>query len=103
MINLKRASTSEVQSWLFSSIRDLTPYQKEWIRNEEIIRFSPFYFMKEKKKVNNIFLRLTIIFIPFVFLFLTIGLIFNFFITGVWGFSDKKIAWYSEWISSCGL
>jgi hypothetical protein len=38
LTNLKPASDYEVEEWLESRIKNLTPYQKEWIRNEEIIR-----------------------------------------------------------------
>ena len=103
LINLKRASDYDVNKWLEKNIKDLSPYQKEWIRNEEIIRFAPFYFMQEREKVNSIWLRFTIIFILPVFILLLIGLPFNFFITGSWGYSDEKIKWYSKWASSCGL
>jgi hypothetical protein len=103
LVNLKRVSDYQVIDWLESHIKDLTPYQKEWIRNQEIVRFAPFYFMERRKKVNNIFLRFTIIFMLPVLLLLIIGLPFNFFITGYWGYSDNKMRWYSKWVSACGL
>ena len=103
LVNLKRVSDYQVKEWLESHIKDLTPYQKECMRNEEIIRFAPFYFMERRKKTNNILLRFTIIFMLPVLLLLIIGLPFNFFITGRWGYSDGKMKWYSKWVSACGL
>jgi hypothetical protein len=103
LVNLKRVSDYQVKDWLESHIKDLTPYQKEWMRNEEIVRFAPFYFMERRKKTNNILLRFTIIFMLPVLLLLIIGLPFNFFITGSWGYSDGKMKWYSKWVSACGL
>jgi hypothetical protein len=103
IIDLKPVSNYKVQEWLDSHIKELTPYQKEWIINEEIVRFAPFYFMERTKKTNNVLLRLTIIFMLPVLLLLIIGLPFNFFITGSWGYSHDKMKWYSNWVSSCGL
>jgi hypothetical protein len=103
LINLKKVSDYQVQEWLEKKIRELTPYQKKCIRDEQIIRFAPFYFMERRKKTNNILLRFTIIFILPVLLLLFIGLPFNFFITGTWGYGYEKMKWYSKWTSSCGL
>lgn len=103
LINLKKVEDYRVQDWLESHIKDLTPYQKEWIRNEEIVRFAPFEFMERRKKINNVFLRLSIVFMLPVLLVLIIGLPFNFFATGSWGYDYEKIKWYSKWVSACGL
>jgi hypothetical protein len=101
LINLKRVSDYKVQEWLEKKIPELTPYQKQKIYDYEIVRFAPFYFMERRKKTNNIFMRLSIIFMLPVFLLLIVGLPFNFFITGSWGY--KKLKWFSKWTSSCGL
>ena len=103
LINLQKVSDYRVQDWLDKKIKDLTPYQKEWIRNEEIIRFAPFYFMERRKKTNNILLRFTIIFMLPVLLLLIVGLPLNFFITGSWGYNFEKMKWYSNWTSKCGF
>lgn len=103
LVNLKRVSDYQVKDWLENHIKDLSPYQKEWIENEQIIRFAPFYFMEKRPKVNNVFLRFTIIFMIPILLLLIIGLPFNFFITGSWGYSDSKMKWFSKWVASCGL
>lgn len=100
LTNLKRASDWEVREWLKNSIPELTVYQKEKIR-DEIIQFAPFYFYKKRKKVNNVFVRLSVIFIPPVWIILAISLPFNFIVTGKWGYN--KLEWYSKWISACGL
>jgi len=101
LINLKRVSDYKVQEWLEKKIPELTPYQKQKIYDYEIVRFAPFYFMERRKKTNNIFMRLSIIFMLPVFLLLIVGLPFNFFITGSWRY--KKLKWFSKWTSSCGL
>jgi len=103
LINLQRVSTVDVQEWLEKSIPDLTAYQKQKIRDNEIIRFSGFYFMKRGKKTSNILLRLSIILMVPVLFLLIISLPFNFFITGSWGYNEKQLDWYSKWTRACGL
>ena len=103
LINLKRANQYDVQNWLLDNIPDLTDVQKQKIRDWEIVRFAPFYFMQKNKRAENIFIRLSIVFLPFVWLILVFGLPINFFITGNWGYNDEKISWFSKWISKIGL
>jgi hypothetical protein len=103
LYNLKRASDYDVVEWIEKRIRNLTPEQKQWIRDEEIIRFAPFYFFKKKtEKVKNVWLRLSIIFIIPIFFLLLIGLPFNFFITGNWGYAEN-MRWFGDWCRKCGL
>lgn len=101
LLRYKRANDYEVRNWLINNIPELTKYQEEKIRDEEIIRFSPFYFYKEPKKVNNPLIRLTIIFYPIVWLLLFIGLPINFIFTGKWGYGGIK--WFMRWTNACGL
>lgn len=103
LLNLKKASNIEVENWLLKKIPNLTKEQMRFIRDDEIIRFSPYRFYKRGKKTKNVFVRLSIIFIPFVFIVLAIGLPFNYFITGYWGYDDNKINWLTNWLSSCGI
>lgn len=103
ILNLKKVSDYKVHEWLENSIKDLTPYQKTWIRNEEIVRFAPFEFMERRKKVNNVLVRLSVVILLFVYLLLVIMLPFNYFITGSWGYDDRKLKWFSKWTSACGL
>lgn len=102
LINLKKVWDHKVIKWIEDSIPELTPYQKQRIRSDEIVRFAPFYFMEENKKVKNVALRFSIIAMPIVLLLLITGLPFNFFVTGNWGYG-KKIQWYGKWVSSCGI
>ena len=94
-------------SWLLRCIYNLAlvsyDVQKQKIRDWEIVRFAPFYFMQKNKRVENIFIRLSIVFLPFVWLILVIGLPANYIITGNWGYDDKKISWFSKWIGKIGL
>ncbi len=102
-MNLQKVSDYKINQWLENNIRELTKYQKECIRDEEIVRFAPFEFYEPKKKTNSVILRLSIILMPFVFIILMIGLPFNFIITGRWGYKYEKIKWYSDWCHKCGL
>lgn len=101
--NLEKVSNYKVQDWLKKSIPELTEYQKQRIRDDEIVRFAPFEFYKRRKKVDNFFLRLTILFIPIVWLLLVVSLPFNFIITGRWGYDYDKLNWFTKWMNSCGL
>ena len=103
LVNLKRVADYQVEDWIKNHIKDLSPYQKEWIRNEEIIRFAPFYFMERRKKTSNVLIRFSIIIMLVVLLLMVISLPFNFFITGSWGYDHEKLKWYSKWVSACGL
>lgn len=102
LYDLQKVWDSDVVKWLEDSIPELTAYQKEEIRNKEIVRFAPFYFMKRTKKVNNILTRFSVIFLLPVLILLIIGLPINFFITGKWGYSER-MRWYGKWVSACGL
>lgn len=103
LVNFKKVWDRDVEKWLEESIPELTAYQKEVIRRDEIVRFAPFYFMERRKKVNNVWLRFSIIFMLPVLLLLIAGLPFNFFVTGRWGWNYDKVKWYSKWVSACGL
>lgn len=86
--NIEKASYLEVQSYLKKSL-NLTDYQMCKMYDNDTIRMSPFEFYKRKKKISNIWLRLSIIFLPIVWLLLFIGLPINFIITGRWGYNSK--------------
>jgi len=101
LINLKITNDRKVEKWLEKNIKDLTPYQKECIRDSEVVRTAPFVFCERRKKVDNIFLRLTLPFMLITLLALVISLPFNFFIRGVWGYN--KLDWFSKWLSACGF
>lgn len=89
LTRLTPASDYEVRKWLENTL-DLTVYQKEKLRDSELIRFSPFYFYKKRPKAKtNIFWRLTIVLIPFYYLILFCLLPFMFLFTGRWGYSQK--------------
>ena len=93
----KKARNSDVEKWLIESIPDLSPYCKHKIREDEIIRFAPYDFFEYKKPVSNFWLRLTIIFIPIVFILLFVFLPVNFLLSGQWGYSTKYIKWFYDW------
>lgn len=89
LTNLQHASDYEVEDWLKKQL-DLTPYQKEKLRDSELIRFAPFEFYKHRKQVKtSILWRLTIIFVPIYLLLLIISLPIKFVITNQWGYGDK--------------
>lgn len=100
--NYKKASDYEVCKWLEESKElNLTPEQKGNMRNYEIVRFAPFEFYKEKKKINNVFVRLTLPMYSIVLLSLYIYLPINFIISGRWGY--KRITWFLNWQNRLGI
>ena len=105
LTNLKPASDHKVQEWLEKSDLKLTTYQKECLRNSEMIRFSPFefYTRRETEKVNFLW-RLSIILIPIYYLFLLISLPIAFLIRGKWGYSQKFYDnFHSAWMHKLKL
>lgn len=101
--NYKKASNYKVIEWLENSIKELTPYQKQKIRDDEIVRFAPFEFYERRKPVKSVWLRLTIIVMPIVWLLIFVSLPFNFLITGNWGYKYEKVKWFDVWRNSVGL
>ncbi len=102
LFDLEKVNDKEVKEWIEQSIPELTVYQKEKIRDDEMVRFAPFYFMKRTKRVNNILLRFSVIFLMPTYILLVLGLPINFFITGKWGYGEN-IRWYSRWANACGI
>jgi hypothetical protein len=89
--NLKRASDYDVEKWLTEEL-NLTPYQKEKMRDRELIRFTPFDFYedKQKEKISPLW-RITIFFFPIYLILLYIGLPFTMLFTGKWGYGRNFI------------
>lgn len=80
--NLEPAFDLEVEKWLCEKIPELTPYQKEKIRDKEIVRWAPFEFYKRRDNKPAFFLwRLTLIVLPIylilIFCFLPIKYLFT--------------------------
>ena len=101
LVNLKRVSDYKVEKWLYENIVELTAYQKQRIKEDEIVRFAPFKFYERRSKVDSFLIRLTIVFIPVAWCILVISLPFHFIATGSWGY--KNLSWFSKWLRNCGL
>src|ERR1035437_6937480 len=104
LTNLEPARDYEVQEWLEKNL-NLTPYQKDKLRQEEIVRFAPFEFYKPRSKEKvSFFWRFTIIVFPIylllIFLFLPIKMIF----TGKWGYGQKFYDnFHAKWTNKVNL
>jgi len=93
---------SDVERWLINSIPELTAYQKQCIRDDEIVRNSGYIIMEEAaKKTNNVFIRLSIVFVGPVLLLLYLGMPFNYIITGRWGYG--YVNWVVKWLRAVGF
>ena len=97
--NLKRANNYEFENWLVSNLPNISKSQKEAILYNEVLNYSGFYLFKRVKKVKSIWLRMSIVLIPFVWLILMILLPINFIITGSWGFG-KRLDFILNWLDS---
>lgn len=100
--NYKKAQNHEVEKWLKDEL-NLTDYQKSKIYSDEIVRFAPFEFMKRRKRVSNIWFRLSIIVFPIILCLLYLSLPFKFILSGSWGYSRKSIQWFDIWKTNIGL
>ena len=103
--HLKRATQFEIKDWIEENIPELTTYQKERMRDDEMIRFSPFYFYKRaERETPNILWRLTVLVLPVYWLTMVVSLPFNMIITGTWGYGRKFIdGFHSKWMRKIGF
>lgn len=102
--NLKKASDFDVKKWLEEELK-LTPYQKDLIYKNELVRFAPFYFYETKQKEKISFLwRLTILLFPIYYLVALIGLPINMIITGKWGYGQDFLEkFHYSWLNKLKL
>jgi hypothetical protein len=105
-INLKKMDRFEVRDWLFTSIPELTKYQKETISDFEngplVYNGLHIYKVREKKE-TNFFLRLTIIPALLLYVIFVALIPVNFLFTGSWGYNTKTMGWFIKWCSKIGL
>lgn len=101
--NYEKATDYEVQKWIDNSELELTPYQKQRLRDYDVVRLAPFYFIKPRKRVTNIWLRLSIILFPPVWILILISLPFNFILTGKWGYGNKTLKWFDKWVTNINV
>lgn len=80
----KKASTYEVEKWLNDQLQ-LTTYQKEILRDREIVRFSSFYFYKTVKKPVNLWWRFTILAWPVYWITAIVTVCIKWVFTGTFG------------------
>lgn len=85
---LKQASQHNVESWLIKEL-DLTNCQKNRLLEQELIRWSPFKFMEEKKKEEVDFLwRFSMLVLPFYIILVWLYNPLQFIFTGKWGINQ---------------
>jgi hypothetical protein len=98
---LQKATNQDVRNWIYEMVPDLTEYQKSEIRRYDLRFCLGLEFFKPRKRVNNIWWRLSGIAFPFVWLIMFIGLPVNFLFTGYWGYS--KIEWFDQWRNNLNI
>jgi len=102
--NLKKAWDGNVEKWLAESL-DLTPYQKEKMKNDEVVRSAPFYFYEEKEAQKYPAWRLTLLFFFIYWLIsLLIVLPARWLFTGRYGYGRKFMDnFHNVWVYKLGL
>ena len=98
LTNLKPAADHEVQKWLEESL-ELTQYQKSLIYNNELIRWGPFDFYKDRNKEKSSgWWRLTLLLFPIYWILLIVAMPLKFIMTGKWGYNQKFVdKYYHSW------
>lgn len=96
--NLKKIDYYEVEQYLTEQLQ-LTAYQKQRMRDHDVLRTSPFYFYKREKHVPvKWHIRLTLPIYCLFILLLIICLPLKFLITGQWRYSNKRFQKFMvEW------
>lgn len=82
---LKPAYDNDVYKWLVEAIPELTAYQKEKIRDIEMVRWAPFCFYKKpdyKKDKVSFWWRFTIFLVPVYVVLIWLTVLLKFVITG---------------------
>lgn len=69
----------------------------------EALQAAPFRYYKRVKKVNSLWVRLSIFLLPVAFVALLIGVIVKWFGTGIWGYKYDRIQWYYKWTDALGF
>lgn len=94
----ERVKDYEVQCWLEKQL-DLSPYQREKLRERELVRFAPFKFIKQRKaETVSPLWRLSIVFWPLYVLLLIIFSPLTYLIKGTWGYPEKFLQrFYYPW------
>lgn len=100
----KRAENYEVEDWLAKSL-ELTPYQKDILKRNELLRYSSYKFVKDRNSNKpNILWRLSSVAFFLFYILLFLGLPFTYLFTGELGYSlnfyDKYI---SKWRNKIGV
>ena len=95
--NLEKASNYQVHKWFEENIVNLTQYQKEKMRDDEIFKFCPFQFYVEKKSSSSFLYRLSTPLFCLVWVLLACSLPINFIITGNFGY--KNLNWFEKWLN----
>lgn len=98
----REARDFEIKEWVLKNFPYLTKEQIEYIRTNDIFKYTPFKFLKQRDKVKvNPLWRLTILPFFIVVFFMVLWLPFNLMFTGEWGY--KRMKWLSEWSSKLNI
>lgn len=100
---LTRAEDYEVEKWLKENM-SLTDYEYRKMVDNEVVRFSSFYFYKKEVEKSSKLWRLTL---PIYGVYVLLAICYypiNFMATGKWGYSRNFIDnFHNEWVRKLGL
>lgn len=104
MYNLKEAKLREFENFLVKEL-ELTNRQIDILKEDSIIKYSPYYIYEKKQELkSNFLIRLSILIFPFWFFILFCGLPFNWIITKSWGYPNNIAeALIGKWANKLGL
>ncbi len=102
---LEEASEYEFREWMEKSNLNLTPYQKEKLRDSEMLRHSPYYLYKKPKAESVSFLwRFTLILFPIYLLIIIVLNPIKWIFTGKWGYGQTFLdKFHYKWVRKLGL
>lgn len=96
--NLTKVSVFEFRNEIIKEIPNVSKDQLRIIYNEDRFIKKGYYVYKTKdKKEANIWIRLSIILVPIVFILMLIGYPFTFIIMGRFGYG-RKFDWVLNWL-----
>lgn len=100
--NFTEVNDYEITKWFKANGLELS--SEQWRKFNNLLEYDyPFYTYKRSQKTSSVLMRLTIIFLPIVFIILFLYLPIQFLFTGRWGYNGNQIKWYQDWCDKLGL
>jgi len=102
LTNLEEASERDVRKWLEESLQ-LSDYQKEKLRIDEIIRFAPYEFYERKMEKISLWWRFTLPFVPIYIVLAYLAVLIKLLVTGEQGLGRRFEKFHRGWFGKLKL